>query len=101
MRRSRTMSFLTNERSRETYDLNAYPIVPSLSAIKRRFSGTPQLPPLYHRQGNDNSKPEPESGRVVFTIEEIDLGTYDDPPSDYLRQLSSQCCDLPASMILT
>ncbi|XP_004911040.1 cAMP-specific 3',5'-cyclic phosphodiesterase 4C isoform X1 [Xenopus tropicalis] len=84
MRRSRTMSFLTNERSRETYDLNAYPIVPSLSAIKRRFSGTPQLPPLYHRQGNDNSKPEPESGRVVFTIEEIDLGTYDDPPSDYL-----------------
>ncbi|XP_040273742.1 cAMP-specific 3',5'-cyclic phosphodiesterase 4C isoform X1 [Bufo bufo] len=83
MRRSRTMSFLTNERSRETLDFSSYSISPSLSAIKRRYSGTPQLPPLTHRQTGDPGKSEPENNsRVVFTIEEID--TYEDPVSSYL-----------------
>ncbi|XP_075719222.1 3',5'-cyclic-AMP phosphodiesterase 4C-like [Rhinoderma darwinii] len=84
MRRSRTMSFLTNERSRESFDSNSCSASPSLSIIKRRYSGTPQLPPLTHRQTGDHGKSEPETGsRVVFTIEEID--TYEDPESNYLR----------------
>lgn len=58
-----------------------------MSAIKRRYSGTPQLPPLTHRQGGgDSGKSEPESGsRVVFTIEEIETGEYEDPVTNYLR----------------
>ncbi|XP_073492973.1 3',5'-cyclic-AMP phosphodiesterase 4C isoform X1 [Phyllobates terribilis] len=83
MRRSRTMSFLTNERSREAFDLSSNCVSPSMSAIKRRYSGTPQLPPLTHRQTGDLSKSDSEtSSRVVFTIEEID--TYEDPVSNYL-----------------
>ncbi|XP_053319953.1 cAMP-specific 3',5'-cyclic phosphodiesterase 4C-like [Spea bombifrons] len=86
MRRSRTMSFLTNEKSRESFDFSSYSNVPSLSAIKRRFSGTPQLPPLTHRQAGDPGKSDPETGsRVVFTIEEIEPGIYEDTVPDYLR----------------
>lgn len=46
-------------------------------AIRRRFSGTPLLPPLGCR-----GAPEPEGSRVVFTIEESGPSSGDeaDPP---------------------
>ena len=46
-------------------------------AVRRRFSGTPLLPPLGCRGG-----PEPEGSRVVFTIEESGPSSGDeaDPP---------------------
>ncbi|KAL8177921.1 UNVERIFIED_CONTAM: hypothetical protein K2H54_023521 [Gekko kuhli] len=76
MRRSRTaMSFLSMERSREPLDLGPGIGASSSSEVKRRFSGTPLLPPLAcrHTVTGDLSR-EPEHGRVVFTIEENTSG---------------------------
>ncbi|XP_039190619.1 cAMP-specific 3',5'-cyclic phosphodiesterase 4C-like isoform X2 [Crotalus tigris] len=74
MRRSRTtMSFLSMEKSREQLDLGTCIGALSGGAIKRRFSGTPLLPPLASRHAtiSDLSHgPELEHCRVVFTIEE-------------------------------
>ncbi|XP_060089094.1 cAMP-specific 3',5'-cyclic phosphodiesterase 4C-like [Heteronotia binoei] len=72
MRRSRTtMSFLSMEKSREPLDLGPCVVASSTSAVKRRFSGTPLLPPLAGRHvATTDLSQEPEHGRVVFTIEE-------------------------------
>uniref|UniRef100_F6T003 3',5'-cyclic-AMP phosphodiesterase n=1 Tax=Monodelphis domestica TaxID=13616 RepID=F6T003_MONDO len=76
MRRSRTAaSFLPNERAREAAELGAAGVgPPGSSAVRRRFSGTPQLPPLTWRHGPVGEAAralEPEaSARVVFSIEE-------------------------------
>ncbi|KAG6927761.1 hypothetical protein G0U57_009327 [Chelydra serpentina] len=74
MRRSRTaLSFLSMERSRDSPDLGTYSAAPHVNAIKRRFSGTPLLPPLACRHvalSEAGRTPEPEGPRVVFTIEE-------------------------------
>uniref|UniRef100_A0A670KL41 Phosphodiesterase n=1 Tax=Podarcis muralis TaxID=64176 RepID=A0A670KL41_PODMU len=73
------LSFLPPpQRSREQLDLG--PGVGALpgNAVKRRFSGTLLLPPLVSRHvaGSDLSRaPEPEHGRVVFTIEETALAS--------------------------
>ncbi|XP_030396207.1 cAMP-specific 3',5'-cyclic phosphodiesterase 4C isoform X2 [Gopherus evgoodei] len=74
MRRSRTaLSFLSMERSRDSPDLGSCSAAPHMNAIKRRFSGTPLLPPLACRHvalSEAGRPPEPEGPRVVFTIEE-------------------------------
>ncbi|XP_075759034.1 3',5'-cyclic-AMP phosphodiesterase 4C isoform X2 [Pelodiscus sinensis] len=74
MQRSRTvLSFLSMERSRDSPDLGTCSAAPYANAIKRRFSGTPLLPPLACRHvepGEAGRPPEPEGSRVVFTIEE-------------------------------
>ncbi|KAJ1085465.1 hypothetical protein NDU88_005597 [Pleurodeles waltl] len=74
-------------RSRESFDLNNTCLMPPLSAIKRRFSGAPQLPPLMHRQAAANeygkAADTDQGSRVVFTIEETGPGSgYDDSDSD-------------------
>ncbi|XP_021234401.1 cAMP-specific 3',5'-cyclic phosphodiesterase 4C isoform X6 [Numida meleagris] len=82
MRRSRTaLPFLSVERCRDAAE--AIPVGPGPGpgsvpgAVRRRFSGTPLLPPLGCRGG-----PEPEGSRVVFTIEESGPSSGDeaDPP---------------------
>ncbi|XP_046789944.1 cAMP-specific 3',5'-cyclic phosphodiesterase 4C-like isoform X2 [Gallus gallus] len=80
MRRSRTaLPFLSAERCRDASE--AVPSGPGPGslpgAVRRRFSGTPLLPPLGCRGG-----PEPEGSRVVFTIEESGPSSGDeaDPP---------------------
>ncbi|VFV30309.1 low quality protein: camp-specific [Lynx pardinus] len=69
MRRSGTaLSFLLSERVRESVDSGLAPISPLGSGlVRRRFSGTPLLPPLSSRLGTPGEG-EP-SARVVFTIE--------------------------------
>nr|XP_060486621.1 cAMP-specific 3',5'-cyclic phosphodiesterase 4C isoform X1 [Panthera onca] len=69
MRRSGTaLSFLLSERVRESVDSGSAPISPLGSGlVRRRFSGTPLLPPLSSRLGTPGEG-EP-SARVVFTIE--------------------------------
>ncbi|KAJ7423277.1 cAMP-specific 3',5'-cyclic phosphodiesterase 4D [Willisornis vidua] len=42
----------------------------AVGAVRRRFSGTPLLPPLGCRLAEAARGPEPEGARVVFTIEE-------------------------------
>ncbi|KAJ6664286.1 hypothetical protein lerEdw1_008505 [Lerista edwardsae] len=83
MRRSRsTMSFLSMEKSREPLDLGPCIGTSSGSAVKRRFSGTPLLPPLASRYasiGDTSRVLEPERGRVVFTIEECAPSGLKDP----------------------
>ncbi|XP_074158635.1 3',5'-cyclic-AMP phosphodiesterase 4C isoform X1 [Sminthopsis crassicaudata] len=74
MRRSRTSaSFLPNERAREAAESSPAGSFGS-GAVRRRFSGTPQLPPLTWRHGPVGEAAralEPEaSARVVFSIEE-------------------------------
>ncbi|XP_037362060.1 cAMP-specific 3',5'-cyclic phosphodiesterase 4C [Talpa occidentalis] len=69
MRRSGTaLSFLLSERARESADSGSAPVSPlSTGVIRRRFSGTPLLPPLSSRLGSPGeTDPSP---RVVFTIE--------------------------------
>nr|XP_020636712.1 cAMP-specific 3',5'-cyclic phosphodiesterase 4C isoform X3 [Pogona vitticeps] len=79
MRRSRTtLSFLSMERSREQLDLGPWLGATPGSAIKRRFSGTPLLPPLSSRHialVDDLEKGD----RVVFTIEESAPTGVNDP----------------------
>ncbi|KAG3279931.1 phosphodiesterase 4C [Ictidomys tridecemlineatus] len=67
MRRSRTsLSFLMTERARESADSGLAPMSPC-GAVRRRFSGTPLLPPLSSRLGSPG---EVESSAcVVFTID--------------------------------
>ncbi|XP_027443175.1 cAMP-specific 3',5'-cyclic phosphodiesterase 4C isoform X1 [Zalophus californianus] len=69
MRRSGTaLSFLLSERVRESVDSGLVPMSPLGSGvIRRRFSGTPLLPPLSNRLGTPGEV-EP-SACVVFTIE--------------------------------
>ncbi|XP_040300862.1 3',5'-cyclic-AMP phosphodiesterase 4C isoform X1 [Herpailurus yagouaroundi] len=69
MRRSGTaLSFLLSERVRESVDSGLAPLSPLGSGlVRRRFSGTPLLPPLSSRLGTPGEG-EP-SARVVFTIE--------------------------------
>lgn len=64
---------LSPQRSRDAADLGSCGAAPPVNAIKRRFSGTPLLPPLACRHGalgEAGRAPEPEAARVVFTIEE-------------------------------
>ncbi|XP_035169023.1 cAMP-specific 3',5'-cyclic phosphodiesterase 4C-like [Oxyura jamaicensis] len=79
MRRSRTaLPFLSAERCRDAAE--AAPSGPGpgpvSGAVRRRFSGTPLLPPLGCRGA------EPEAPRVVFTIEESGPSSGDEaePP---------------------
>ncbi|XP_077187977.1 3',5'-cyclic-AMP phosphodiesterase 4C isoform X2 [Paroedura picta] len=80
MRRSRTtMSFLSMERSREPLDLGLCIGVPSNSAVKRRYSGTPLLPPLARRHpAIEDLSQELVHGSVVFTLEENVPGVPED-----------------------
>ncbi|KAM6189432.1 3',5'-cyclic-AMP phosphodiesterase 4C isoform 1-T1 [Sarcoramphus papa] len=73
MRRSRTaLPFLGAERCRDATE--AAPSGPgpgaAVGAVRRRFSGSPLLPPLGCRLAEAARGPEPEGARVVFTIEE-------------------------------
>ncbi|XP_004616906.1 cAMP-specific 3',5'-cyclic phosphodiesterase 4C isoform X2 [Sorex araneus] len=69
MRRSGTaLPFLLSE-VRELTDSASAPVSPQgTRIIRRRFSGTPLLPPLSSRLGSPGADTEP-STRVVFTIE--------------------------------
>ncbi|TFK06516.1 zinc finger protein 354C-like protein [Platysternon megacephalum] len=83
MRRSRTaLSFLSMERSRDSPELGTCGAAPHMNAIKRRFSGTPLLPPLACRHvvlSEAGRPPEPEGPRVVFTIEESGPSSGQEP----------------------
>uniref|UniRef100_A0A8C3JM53 Phosphodiesterase n=1 Tax=Calidris pygmaea TaxID=425635 RepID=A0A8C3JM53_9CHAR len=50
----------------------------AVGAVRRRFSGTPLLPPLGYRLAEAARGPEPEGARVVFTIEESGPSSGDD-----------------------
>ncbi|XP_037242152.1 cAMP-specific 3',5'-cyclic phosphodiesterase 4C isoform X4 [Falco rusticolus] len=85
MRRSRTaLPFLGAERCRDAAD--AAPSGPgagaAVGAVRRRFSGSPLLPPLGCRLAEAARGPEPEGTRVVFTIEESgpSSGEESEPP---------------------
>ncbi|XP_014115739.1 PREDICTED: nascent polypeptide-associated complex subunit alpha, muscle-specific form-like [Pseudopodoces humilis] len=54
----------------------------AVGAVRRRFSGTPLLPPLGCRLAEAARAPEPEAARVVFTIEESgpSSGDESEPP---------------------
>lgn len=85
MRRSRTaLPFLGTERCRDPAE--AAPSGPgpgaAVGAVRRRFSGTPLLPPLGCRLAEAARAPEPEAARVVFTIEESgpSSGDESEPP---------------------
>ncbi|KAL9824217.1 LOW QUALITY PROTEIN: 3',5'-cyclic-AMP phosphodiesterase 4C-like [Geothlypis trichas] len=85
MRRSRTaLPFLGAERCRDPAE--AAPSGPgpgaAVGAVRRRFSGTPLLPPLGCRLAEAARAPEPEAARVVFTIEESgpSSGDESEPP---------------------
>ncbi|XP_074784058.1 3',5'-cyclic-AMP phosphodiesterase 4C isoform X1 [Athene noctua] len=85
MRRSRTaLPFLGAERCRDAVE--AAPSGPgpgaAVGAVRRRFSGSPLLPPLGCRLAEAARGPEPEAARVVFTIEESgpSSGDESEPP---------------------
>lgn len=54
----------------------------AVGAVRRRFSGSPLLPPLGCRLAEGARGPEPEGTRVVFTIEESgpSSGDESEPP---------------------
>ncbi|XP_074834274.1 3',5'-cyclic-AMP phosphodiesterase 4C isoform X2 [Carettochelys insculpta] len=93
MRRSRTaLSFLSMERCRDAPDLGPVSAAPPVGAIKRRFSGTPLLPPLACRHGELSEAgraPEPAGPLVVFTIEESRPGSSQELRFDLENGLSS------------
>ncbi|EMP24077.1 hypothetical protein UY3_18714 [Chelonia mydas] len=69
-------------RSRDSPDLGNCSTAPHVNAIKRRFSGTPLLPPLACRHvalSEASRPPEPEGPRVVFTIEESRPSSSQEP----------------------
>ncbi|XP_051495512.1 cAMP-specific 3',5'-cyclic phosphodiesterase 4C-like [Apus apus] len=85
MRRSRTaLPFFGAERCRDAAE--AAPSGPGpgavVGAVRRRFSGSPLLPPLGCRWAEGTRGPEPEAARVVFTIEESGPSSGDEaePP---------------------
>ncbi|XP_052656848.1 cAMP-specific 3',5'-cyclic phosphodiesterase 4C isoform X4 [Harpia harpyja] len=89
MRRSRTaLPFLGAERCRDATDTAPSGPAPgpgpgpAVGAVRRRFSGTPLLPPLGCRLAEAARGPEPEGTRVVFTIEESgpSSGDESEPP---------------------
>ncbi|XP_071583936.1 3',5'-cyclic-AMP phosphodiesterase 4C isoform X3 [Heliangelus exortis] len=83
MRRSRTaLSFLGAERCRDSAEAAPSGPVPVIGAVRRRFSGSPLLPPLGCRWAEGSRGPEPEAARVVFTIEESGPSSGDEaePP---------------------
>ncbi|XP_042650456.1 cAMP-specific 3',5'-cyclic phosphodiesterase 4C isoform X2 [Tyto alba] len=91
MRRSRTaLPFLGAERCRDAAE--AAPSGPgaALGAVRRRFSGSPLLPPLGCRLAEGARGPEPEATRVVFTIEESgpSSGDESEPPRKLLMNQS-------------
>ncbi|KAM9515922.1 3',5'-cyclic-AMP phosphodiesterase 4C isoform 1-T1 [Guaruba guarouba] len=85
MRRSRTaLPFLGAERSRDAADAapSGAGAGAALGAVRRRFSGSPLLPPLGCRLAEAARGPQPEGSRVVFTIEESGPSSGDEaePP---------------------
>ncbi|GAB0200618.1 cAMP-specific 3',5'-cyclic phosphodiesterase 4C [Grus japonensis] len=63
---------------------------PAVGAVRRRFSGSPLLPPLGCRLAEAARGPEPEGARVVFTIEESgpSSGDESEPPRKLLMNQS-------------